>query len=122
VNPLGAPAFDDAAFTALVEVFEGDREALRDAVVEPFARQGAQYLEAIRQGLAGGDLAQAELAAHGLKGASATLGLRHMSALADSLEQALRRVDPAPSASALVPLTEAFDRSCEHLHRLLETP
>lgn len=70
-------------------------------LVEAFERQAPARLEAMAAALAGGDRAQLRRAAHGLKGASGTLGALRLSMLCAELEGATAGDPPGASVETI---------------------
>ena len=82
--------FDEVA---LMERLEGDGE-LRDLLVETFVRDSGALLDRLEHALSAGERANAEFAAHALRGAAANLA-------AGRVEEAARLVELAAAAGDL---------------------
>jgi HPt (histidine-containing phosphotransfer) domain-containing protein len=84
---MDAPVLDERA---LMERLEGDLE-LRDLLVDTFVRDSGSLLDRLEHSLSAGEAAEAEFAAHALRGAAANLG-------AARVGEAARRVEEAAAA------------------------
>jgi len=122
--PANLPSLDVAG---AVERLGGEPELYRD-LLRQFASQYAEHPAAIRRAIAAGDLPQARLLAHSLRGVAANMGARDVSRAAEALELALaeaggeaggavsvERSDPA----GLAALCAAEEQALEALLRLL---
>ncbi|NDY55323.1 response regulator [Desulfovibrio sulfodismutans] len=92
----GNAAFVLKLFTAFVEEKPGMIEAMRQAATAP-------------------DLEKLAFLAHSLKGASATMGAKHLSAMAKALDTAARAGNREGSAAALVDVEKALEQVLEHM-------
>jgi HPt (histidine-containing phosphotransfer) domain-containing protein len=94
---------DRATFDATLQAVGGDPSFLAE-LVDAFASDGPAQIQAMRDGLAGGDAFTVTRAAHSLKSTSASLGASALADAAGSVEASARGgdlVDLPPSVDAL---------------------
>jgi HPt (histidine-containing phosphotransfer) domain-containing protein len=108
------PAGDSIDRTALFERLDGNTDLLRE-LIELFSRQGPLLLTEIRNAIASGDGARAEMAAHSLKGALANLGADRAAEVAFHLER-LARASDLSTASAT---RSVLEREVAHVQQSL---
>ena len=112
---------DLALFQKRWDVFSGDLDELRGAVIAPFIAKGLEHLETCRTAPAAGNLDALRFAAHALKGSSRTLGLRALGRIAERLENA-RGVAPETLAQWASEAQVAFEAARGFLERLQGWP
>ena len=98
------PAADVLDASAIAELEAGGGPELRDELIALFNEDAPSALEKIRAAAAAGDAAELGRVAHALKGSSATIGARLMSATCASLEAAGRAGQIADQGPAIVEL------------------
>jgi two-component system sensor histidine kinase/response regulator len=99
-----APAVDPDRLEMLRELGRRTGQDLLPALVRTFSEQAPGKLQAIEDALRAGDLPQAGLLAHGLRGTSANLGA---AALATALEAFESSLGDAAAARGLLPGLDA---------------
>ena len=97
--PAALPGLDVA--TALANV-GGNRKLLRKLLAD-LVQDHAQDVQVLKSALAEGDMAQAQRAAHTLKGVAGTLGARGLQQAAEALDRTLREAASVPSALPAAP-------------------
>ncbi|MDQ7831520.1 MAG: ATP-binding protein [Desulfovibrionaceae bacterium] len=80
-----------------------------------FVEEKPGMIEAMRQAVAAPDLERLGFLAHSLKGASATMGAKRLSAMAKTLDTAARAGDRESAAAALVDVEAALEQVLEHM-------
>jgi len=105
VAPAAAAALDhppgDLDMAGALERVGGDEEMF-STVLQAFAKEMVQVPAQVQAQLAAGDLVQAARALHTLKGLAATVGARHLSAVAARLEQMAKKGAPAAEHDAML--------------------
>ena len=87
----------------------GGDESIYASVLEAFAQEMVQVPEQLQTHLDAADPVQAARALHTLKGLAATVGARHLSAVAARLEHRAKEGDIAEPAAMVATLREAID-------------
>jgi HPt (histidine-containing phosphotransfer) domain-containing protein len=110
-----APVFDKAGMMARMM----DDEGLARTVVGGFLEDLPKQIEALKGYLEVGDVASAELQAHSIKGASASVGGKALREVAFELEQAAKAGDLKSVTARLPELENQFARLKESLSEFL---
>jgi PAS domain S-box-containing protein len=118
---LRAPAAPDSEQTPhreLLEICGGDDDFARE-LAESFLDTAPPCLVEIDAALAASNLAALATPAHALKGASRTIGAKHLADACEALERAARRVDAESAAAAGTRAREAWEQLRSVLEDLL---
>ena len=94
----GFGALDAGTVSSLIELLDGDREALGE-IVDAFVEEAPQRLTELRDGTASDDATLVARAAHTLKANGRTFGATALADLCEEIEAAARRGDLAPAAA-----------------------
>ena len=112
-GPAGARDFDA---TLLLEQLDTDWDLI-ERIASLFKSSSSRNLHNLVKALGRGDLADAEFAAHGLRGTLSMLGAGQASQLAKEIEAAAARHDAA-TANELLP---AFQQAVSHVARVMDS-
>jgi two-component system, sensor histidine kinase and response regulator len=108
-------AIDWAVLNGLREFqAEGEPDLIQE-LVALFKSETPSQIEAIRAAIATGDAERLRKAAHSLKGSSANLGVRLVSALGAELERTGRSGTVEGADAMLVQLEHEYERACRAL-------
>lgn len=105
-QPVPAPVYDRAEALARID----DDEELFNDLLDMFLGNAGEYMDAIRQAIAQGDMAELQRSAHTLKGILATFSAAPSQALALELELAGRDQQPARAPALLSGLEREMAR------------
>jgi two-component system, sensor histidine kinase and response regulator len=106
---------DPEVLAMLADLQEPGEPDLLGELVALFLRDAPERLGAIDRGLADGDLATVERAAHSLKGSASNLGAMGLHCLAACVEEQARLGNPTATAAEAAPLAGEFERVRTHL-------
>jgi len=84
---------------------------LRGKMVDLFFENGRQRVDAVKDGLASGDLELAERSAHSLKSSAATLGAARVRWVAGRIEELLEKGDTAAAGALFGELNHRFEEA-----------
>ncbi len=108
-------AIDWAVLNGLREFQAEDEPDLVQELVGLFKREAPPQIAAIRAAITAGDAERLRKAAHSLKGSSANLGVRLVSALGADLEQKGRSGTVEGADALLAQLEREYARACRAL-------
>lgn len=105
---------DPSALDQIIEDTGGDTEFILE-IIDEFLGNTRELIEGIESACVAGDAAAARMAAHSIKGTSASFGARALSALALDIESRCRDGDLAGAAERIPQLRGAFEQADEAL-------
>lgn len=108
------PVLDQAVLDELRDIMGADFRTL----VESFARDGRQRIDALRAALSDGDAEQTRQQAHSFKGSSGNLGALRVTGLCLEIEQSARRNDLTAADTLMEALENEFQKARDSLDAL----
>ena len=84
-----------------------NRDDLVNLIIDTFIQDTPARLAALRTSLESGDMANAALQSHAIKGGASTVSARRVYAIAQQMEQACRSGQNGVRASSMLPSLEA---------------
>jgi HPt (histidine-containing phosphotransfer) domain-containing protein len=109
-------ALDQATLEALLDSIGGDAEFMVE-LIDTYLADAPEQLEAMRAGLAAGDVAELVRPAHTLKSASASLGALGLAELCRALEASARSGSLVGTADSVEGVAAELQRVVQALER-----
>lgn len=113
------PVIDPEAIEGLRSLDSDNGGAFLTEIIGIFLEDTPQRIAELEQSLAAGDTTKFARAAHSIKGSSSNLGAIALRAVAENLEQRVRKQGLAGTASLIAALKTEFERARIELAKLL---